>query len=74
MYSNRTSLFSVASRTARPCGSILSRGGTAQTFSIYTLAIPFGSNRLEAINIGQRESHSGSWLSGKTANPLPPIP
>lgn len=61
MYSNRTSLFSVASRTARPCGSILSRGGTAQTFSIYTLAIPFGSNRLEAINIGQPLRLLAQW-------------
>jgi len=37
----------------------LSLTRTAQTFSIYTLAIPFGSNRLEAINIGERERHSG---------------
>lgn len=51
------------------CRSILSQR-TAQTFSIYTLAIPFGSNRLEAINIGQRETHSRFWLANKTDNPL----
>jgi len=46
---------------------ILSHDRTAQTFSIYTLAIPFGSNRLEAINIGERERHSGRNLVSDSA-------
>jgi len=44
---------------AKVLSLFLSLTRTAQTFSIYTLAIPFGSNRLEAINIGERERHSG---------------
>lgn len=55
----RTPVPPVTTRTVCPCGSTLSRR-TVQTFSIYTLAIPFGPNRLEAINIGPRESRPGS--------------